>query len=83
MSLAKGGVWGAYTNGAALYDRARLERVGRLYGEPRDELEAFEGCHLCSEVRAPAQLGATRAEPNPSLFWQSVRVRPFFSDESF
>lgn len=37
LNLKSNNVWGAYSNGASLYDRARLAQVGRMYGEPNDE----------------------------------------------
>ena len=57
MNLAKGGVWGAYTNGGALYDRQRLRQIGLLHGEPAEALEAFDGCHLCSEMNYAFRVG--------------------------
>ena len=36
MNTASGTVWGSYTNGAAVYDRARLLSLGRMHGQPGD-----------------------------------------------
>lgn len=34
--LGKEAIWGSYTNGAGLYNRADLMEVGRMFGEPGD-----------------------------------------------
>ena len=36
MDLSRGHIFGAFSNGASIYDRSALQKVGRMYGEPGD-----------------------------------------------
>lgn len=56
--LKSGAIWGSYTNGAGLYRRSDLYRIGRMYGEPGD---AFHDSYVEGNYAFRAGLQACHA----------------------
>jgi GT2 family glycosyltransferase len=65
--LNSGAIWGSYTNGAGLYRRSSLRKVGRMYGEPGDAFhDSYVEANYAYRVGLQACHAAIRLNEDPT-----------------